>query len=137
MLPDPPVQQPHPPVWVVGAHVLGKEAQPSLERAARWEGLIPQVIGDEGRANADSPDELAEITRRVREFRENAGLPWDGYDVIWAADSWGDARHAHPGDIGVWAAAGATWWIESWWSLPRGPEGLAEVRRRITQGPPG
>src|SRR5688500_4251033 len=38
MLPEPPVQRPRPPVWVVGARVAGRERQPSLERAARWDG---------------------------------------------------------------------------------------------------
>jgi hypothetical protein len=36
----------------------------------------------------------------------------------------------------AWADAGATWWIESWWSLPRDPDGLAEVKRRVLAGPP-
>ena len=35
-----------------------------------------------------------------------------------------------------YAEAGATWWIESWWDLPDGPDGLAEVRRRVEAGPP-
>ena len=41
-----------------------------------------------------------------------------------------------PPDPGPWAAAGATWWIESWWTVEPGPEGPAEVRRRIEAGPP-
>ena len=51
MVPDPPVQQPHPPVWVVGAartSASGLVSTPSLERAARWEGLLPNVIGESG-----------------------------------------------------------------------------------------
>ncbi|HEX7163881.1 MAG TPA: LLM class flavin-dependent oxidoreductase [Trebonia sp.] len=36
----------------------------------------------------------------------------------------------------AWAAVGATWWIESWWSVERGPDGLDEVRRRVEAGPP-
>jgi hypothetical protein len=39
--------------------------------------------------------------------------------------------------VGGWADAGATWWIESRWELPRDSDGLAEVRKRILQGPPG
>jgi len=42
LVPDPPVQRPRPPVWVVGAKVVGKQRQPSLERAARWDGLLPR-----------------------------------------------------------------------------------------------
>jgi alkanesulfonate monooxygenase SsuD/methylene tetrahydromethanopterin reductase-like flavin-dependent oxidoreductase (luciferase family) len=33
LLPDPPVQRPHPPVWMVGAYVAGQDRQPSLDRA--------------------------------------------------------------------------------------------------------
>ena len=44
MLPPPPVQQPRPPVWVVGAYVPGQGRQPSLARAARWDGLLPYVV---------------------------------------------------------------------------------------------
>jgi len=36
----------------------------------------------------------------------------------------------------AWEEAGATWWIESWWSIDPGSEGLAEVRRRVQAGPP-
>ena len=35
-----------------------------------------------------------------------------------------------------WEAAGGTWWIESWWNVERGAEGLEEVGRRIRTGPP-
>jgi hypothetical protein len=35
-------------VWLVGAHVTGQDRQPSLDRAARWQGLLPQIIDDDG-----------------------------------------------------------------------------------------
>jgi alkanesulfonate monooxygenase SsuD/methylene tetrahydromethanopterin reductase-like flavin-dependent oxidoreductase (luciferase family) len=38
LVPDPPVQRPHPPVWLVGARIAGRARQPSLERAARLDG---------------------------------------------------------------------------------------------------
>jgi hypothetical protein len=34
--------------------------------------------------------------------------------------------------VGPWADAGATWWIEAMWE----DNNLAHVRRRIVQGPP-
>jgi alkanesulfonate monooxygenase SsuD/methylene tetrahydromethanopterin reductase-like flavin-dependent oxidoreductase (luciferase family) len=96
-VPDPPVQRPRPPVWVVGALAAGRARQPSLERAARWDGLLPAVI---------------------------------------EADSTGEFVQLKPSDPASWEAAGATWWVESWWSIEPGPEGLAEVRRRVRAGPP-
>jgi alkanesulfonate monooxygenase SsuD/methylene tetrahydromethanopterin reductase-like flavin-dependent oxidoreductase (luciferase family) len=114
LLPDPAVQRPHPPVWVVGAYVRGRDAQPSLDRAARWDGLLPQVIDeDQARRPVRSPGELAGLVARVRSRRDalGRGAP---YDVIIEADSSGEFIQLSPSEPAAWAAAGATWWIESW-----------------------
>ena len=136
MLPAPPVQQPRPPVWVVGAQVVGRDRQPSLARAARWDGLLPQIISPTDRDKPTTVESLAEIVALTRAERERAGLPWEGYDVVLEADSYGEFVTTEPKDPAAWADAGATWWIESWWSLERGTAGLAELRRRIESGPP-
>jgi alkanesulfonate monooxygenase SsuD/methylene tetrahydromethanopterin reductase-like flavin-dependent oxidoreductase (luciferase family) len=133
-LPEPPVQRPHPPVWVVGVYFRDKTRQRSLERAARWNGLLPQVAEGGERAKP-SPEGLAEAVDVVRRLRAEAGLGMEGYDVIVEGDSVGGwVEHTHA--LSEWEAAGGTWWIESWWNVERGPEGLAEVRRRIGAGPP-
>ena len=134
-LPDPPVQRPHPPVWVVGAHIVGKGRQRSLERAARWNGLLAQVVDGDERGKAADPERLAEIVELVRRLREGAGLGMDGYDVVVEGDTIGGWVET-TGSFADWEAAGATWWIESWWNVERGADGLAEVRRRIAAGPP-
>ena len=136
LLPAPPVQRPRPPVWVVGARVAGRTRQPSLERAARWDGLLPVIVdGGEGRSPG-GPDELASLVADVTGLRAAAGRAGDPYDVIIEADSTGEFAQLEPNEPGPWAAAGATWWVESWWSLEPGPAGLAEVRRRVAAGPP-
>jgi len=133
-LPDPPVQTPHPPVWVVGVYFRDRSRQRSLERSARWNGLLPQVA-DGGERAKPSPEGLAEAVDVVRQLRADAGLGMDAYDVIVEGDSVGGwVEHTHP--LSDWEAAGGTWWIESWWNVERGPEGLAEVRRRIAAGTP-
>ncbi len=137
LVPDPPVQLPHPPVWLVGAQVVGKERQPSLARAAKWEGLLPQIIDPTGRWKATTPDRLAEIVALTRAEREQAGLDWDGYDVVLEADSTGEFVDTQPRNPAAWEAVGVTWWVESWWSVERNEAGLAEVRRRVEAGPPG
>jgi hypothetical protein len=137
MLPPPPVHQPHPPVWVVGAHLVGQPKQPSLERAARWDGLLPTVVvGDPvlGRPSYDL-ESFAEVVGVVRQLRADQGLPWDGYERVVEADSSGEFVQLE-GSPTDWEEAGATWWVESWWSVPSGPAGLAEVRRRVEAGPP-
>ena len=133
-LPDPPVQQPHPPVWVVGVHFVGNDRQRSLERPARWNGLLPQVAEDGQRAKP-TPDRLARVVEILRELRADAGLGMDDYDVIVEGDTVGGwVEHVAP--LAEWEAAGGTWWIESWWNVERGPDGLAEIRRRVAAGPP-
>jgi alkanesulfonate monooxygenase SsuD/methylene tetrahydromethanopterin reductase-like flavin-dependent oxidoreductase (luciferase family) len=138
-VPDPPLQQPRPPVWVVGAarrRPEGLTATPSLARAARWDGLLPNVIGDEGAAGAGTPDALAQLVALTRALREGAGLPWEGYDVVVEGRSHGEDR-TDPGDPSIWAQAGGTWWIEGAWELTRGAQGDRELDRRIAGGPPG
>jgi len=129
--PDPPVQRPRPPIWVVGAWVLGRDEQPSLARAARWDGLLPNVIGEA----TDTPDELAAIVSLVHEHRTAAGLPIEGYDVVVEADSYGGFRTMTTTDPRSWADAGASWWVESWWDLPRDEGGERSLRDRIAAGP--
>jgi alkanesulfonate monooxygenase SsuD/methylene tetrahydromethanopterin reductase-like flavin-dependent oxidoreductase (luciferase family) len=136
LVPDPPVQRPRPPVWVVGARVAGRAAQPSLARAARWDGLLPAIVDKQGGRDLDGPQELASVVSEVLALRAAAGLAAQPYDIVIEADSSGEFVQLDPPDPQSWAAAGATWWVESWWSIERGRAGLAEVRRRVEAGPP-
>ena len=132
LVPPPPVQRPHPPVWVVGAMHLGRHAQPSLDRAARWEGLLPAVVDP-----AFRPITIEETRRAVDHVfsrRAEWGLPTEGYDVVLEGDTFGGHR-SPTGTPAEWAAAGASWWVESWWDLPDAPESVAELRRRIAGAP--
>jgi alkanesulfonate monooxygenase SsuD/methylene tetrahydromethanopterin reductase-like flavin-dependent oxidoreductase (luciferase family) len=136
LVPDPPAQRPRPPVWVVGARVAGRSGQPSLERAARWDGLLPAVIEDGHGRDIRGPAELAELTAQVRDLRSAAGLATQPFDVVLEGDSTGEFVRLDPPDPAVWEAAGATWWVESWWSVKPGAAGIAEITRRIQAGPP-
>ncbi|GAB2977839.1 LLM class flavin-dependent oxidoreductase [Saccharothrix stipae] len=116
--PPPPVQRPRVPVWVVGA--LGRPV--SMRRAVAWDGLLPNVIdGGEARGVAD-PAELAVVVAQAREARTSLGLPWETYDVV---------AEGKATDVGEWADAGATWWIESDWETT-----VDAMRDRIAAGPP-
>ena len=123
-------------MWVIGAKVAGGQRQPSLERAARWDGLIPAVVDDGTGRDFTGPGELADLVGEVKALRAKEGLEAEPYDVIIEGDSTGEFVQLKPPDPASWAAAGATWWIESWWSIERGEAGLAEVRRRVQAGPP-
>lgn len=125
--PPPPVQRPRVPVWVVGAH----PSRRSLGRAARWDGILPTKVGF-GPDTPFTPADLADVVGAVRPLREAAGLPWAGYDVVVE----GTTTPGAAGDAALreWAAAGATWWVESDWSM--GADAVARHRRRIDAGPP-
>lgn len=136
-------QRPHPPVWVVAARTPDgttpagtpvERRQRSLERAARWQGILPAIHHLDGAPKRI--EDAVDIVERVRAIREGYGLPWEGYDVVIEADSYGAFTALAPSDQGAWEQAGATWWVESWWDVPQGPTGLAEVRRRVDAGPP-
>jgi alkanesulfonate monooxygenase SsuD/methylene tetrahydromethanopterin reductase-like flavin-dependent oxidoreductase (luciferase family) len=135
-VPDPPVQQPRPPVWVVGVTVEGRARQPSLARAAHWDGLLPEVVRPDGRHKVASPDELAGIVARATQIRVAGGQQPDGYDVIVEADSYRQFRQMTCTDPGAWEQAGATWWIESWWNLQRADGGERILLDRLASGPP-
>jgi alkanesulfonate monooxygenase SsuD/methylene tetrahydromethanopterin reductase-like flavin-dependent oxidoreductase (luciferase family) len=138
LVPGPPVQRPRPPVWVVGAQVAGRSAQPSLARAARWDGLLPAFSDPAAGDFTDpTPEKLAAVVAEVRALRDASGLAAAPYDVIIEGDSSREFVQLDPPDPQSWAAAGATWWVESWWTIEPGPAGLAEVRRRVEAGPPG
>lgn len=129
--PPPPVQQPRPPVWVVGAYPRRR----SLARAARWDGLLCNIISDAGTRGPESPDELATVVTEVKQLRAEAGHTLADYDVV--------AEGVTPDDpdesgtiVKSWAEAGATWWIESNWSVTGDVDGRALINQRIEAGPP-
>lgn len=132
--PPPPVQQPRVPVWVVGAYVDGKESQASLDRAARWDGLLPHWLPDLSDHDM-TPERLAMMVERVYAVRDEAGLPREGYEVVVEGASHGpDPAQDRPS---VWREAGGTFWVEGAWDLmDRTDEQYAEILRRIQAGPP-
>lgn len=113
------IQQPHPPVWCVGA--LGSPK--SMARALRWNGLIPQVV-ENGSARQATLEELCDAMPQVR-----AAAAGSTYDVI-VEGNWQEHSPA------AWCEAGATWWIESLWDAMHGPDPVAASMDRLREGPP-
>lgn len=131
MPPPPPVQRPHPPIWVVG----GWPSPKSMDRAARADGWLPNLVTKGGPAGSPTPDTVRAGVAFIRQARSAAGLTMDGYDVI--AEGVTPAGDSAAGRAAVepWAAAGATWWIEGNWSVPR-EQVLDYARQRLAAGPP-
>ena len=113
------VQQPHPPVWCVGA--LG--SRKSMDRALRCDGLLPQVV-DDGKARQAT---LAELINAMPAIR--AATNGHPYDIV-VEGNWQEHSPA------AWCEAGATWWIESLWDAMHGPDPITASLDRLREGPP-
>lgn len=118
-----PAQQPRPPIWCVG--VVGRAR--SMARAARCDGLLPQVVEPTGARQAT----LDELRNGVAELR--ALLPADRdpttFDVVIEGD-----EHEH--SPAAWADAGATWWISSMWSAIGEADPVGAALDHLLAGPP-
>lgn len=114
-----PAQRPRPPIWCVGALGRGR----SMRRATALDGIIPQVVEPEG-ARQCTLDELGSAMFGVR-----AAVGDRPFDVIVEGTRAGHCPSA-------WAAAGATWWLESMWDVIGDPEPVDAALERLAQGPP-
>jgi Luciferase-like monooxygenase len=120
LLPSP-VQSPRIPIWVVGAWPRLK----SMQRALRWDGVIPQKSGTGGPM---TPGDI----RAMRVFIEEQRSQTAPFDIVIEGTTPGDDRAQAIAQLGPYAEAGVTWWLEAMWEAP----GLESVRTRIRQGPP-
>ena len=126
------VQQPRVPIWVVG----GWPSERSMGRAARWDGLLPNLLRGGRADNPLSPEDLRAMRAWIAERRAGNDAP---YEIVMEGTTPGDDPAAAAAQVRQWQAAGATWWIEAQWQLPvpaDSDEGQAILRRRIEQGPP-
>lgn len=132
MPPPPPVQQPRIPIWVVGVCHSAR----SLERVARYDGLIPSGRGNDGRMAQATPDQIRAALEQLNAQR-GAAAPLDVIvEGVTSPDAPGRAAEIRA----PYAAAGATWWLEAMWSTMPSPampyaDALAVVRERVIAGP--
>ena len=128
VVPDPPVQRPRVPVWVVG----GWPAPRSMRRSARWDGWLPNVLGPSAEL---TPEAVADGVAWIRAERARAGLDMTGYDVV-VEGTTGQDGAADRAKLAAWGDAGATWWIEADWSVEDAGAAVEYGRRRLAAGPP-
>jgi alkanesulfonate monooxygenase SsuD/methylene tetrahydromethanopterin reductase-like flavin-dependent oxidoreductase (luciferase family) len=127
MVPPPPVQKPRITTWVVGAWPRPK----SMQRAARYDGWLPNYLPPGGGDLTLTPDVLRDAVEWIRRERGENSAP---YDVIVEGTSVGQHQEAATAQTREWAAAGATWWIEANWLVEGSVEAYA--RARLAAGPP-
>lgn len=127
ILPPPPVQQPRIPIWVVGAY----PSQKSMARALKYDGLLPNMLGADGRVSMQplTFEQVAVLRDYVRQHRMESGP----YDIVVEGTTPGEDRAASAELMRQWQDAGATWWIEALWEA----NSQEDVFKRLQQGPPG
>jgi len=127
--PDPPVQQPRIPIWVVGVWKRLK----SMRRVLKYDGLLPGVLSADGQWQETTPNAIREMKAYIDEYRE-LETP---FDIIMEGETPGDKPEESAAIIQMWKNAGVTWWIEAMWNAPRDKSGQEMVFQRIQAGPPG
>ncbi|HEX4703431.1 MAG TPA: LLM class flavin-dependent oxidoreductase [Pseudonocardiaceae bacterium] len=108
------------PIWTVGAWPRPK----SMRRVLRCDGIVPEWhLGD----RTGTPDDV----RALRAWLAERGARPD-LDVTTEGET-------QSGDsVRQWADAGCTWWLETRWEMPHdSAERMAQIRQRISDGPPG
>jgi hypothetical protein len=118
MLPTP-AQSPRIPVWVPGVWTKEK----SMQRALRWDGIIPQKYKSMERLTAS---EVAELKKFVDDHRPQTTK----FDIIVGGTTPGGNRKKAAATVRSFAEAGATWWLES------AMMSSDKMSKRIKQGPP-
>lgn len=125
--PPPPVQQPRIPIWMVGAWNWPK----SMERVLRYDGLLPNVLDAQKQHQPLTPEAVAEMSAFIQ-----AKKPNEPFDIVVEGETPGDKPEEAAEVIRPFAQAGATWWLEASWQVPRNADGESLVAQRVRQGPP-
>jgi alkanesulfonate monooxygenase SsuD/methylene tetrahydromethanopterin reductase-like flavin-dependent oxidoreductase (luciferase family) len=113
-----PLQRPRLPVWIACA----LPSRRPIERAARWDGIVPIKVGAKG-IEFLTPPEIHDIVDDIRHRRGTL----DNFDVVVNA---GPPPTASVTDF---EAAGASWWLAS---MDYFPGWFDELRGIVEAGPP-
>ena len=122
-----PVQRPRIPIWVVGLWPVER----SMRRVLRWDGILPQLRGEDGQSGEVTPDTVREIAAYVSE-RRPADVRDRAFDILCEGMTPADDPAAAAAKVAPWADAGGTWWIEADWQSAT----VDSLRSRVLAGPP-
>lgn len=119
-----PLQSPRIPIWLTG----GWPRDVSMRRTLKYDGLLPNVFGDDGKMRDMTVEDVIGMRAFVDRERTESG----SFDIIVEGESLANDP-AELEKVRAWETAGATWWIESSWSHQ---DDLDFLRARIAGGPP-
>jgi hypothetical protein len=123
-----PLQQPRIPIWVVGAWPREK----SMDRAIRFDGILPTKMNSDGSTNHMTPADIREMKTFISKNRGTITT----YDIVMEGHSSGEDPDKALEKVGPYADAGVSWWLEAVWDTPDGFAGPDEILERIRRGPP-
>jgi hypothetical protein len=139
-----PFRSPRIPVWVVGAWPRMK----SMQRALRWDGILPNKFSADGQnlandgsstAGGMTPTDIREMKAFIDEKRSQIGIEPGArpYEIVVGGGTPRADLAQEADTIRPYADAGATWWLESVWkTFYAAPGDMQALRDRIKQGPP-
>jgi alkanesulfonate monooxygenase SsuD/methylene tetrahydromethanopterin reductase-like flavin-dependent oxidoreductase (luciferase family) len=116
-----PVQHPRIPVWTAG---WWPNRRP-FRRGARWDGVIPELVGGATPSPADVAD-IAAYVRAHRDSSEHFDIAINGYTE--------DGGPTEVALLEQYEEAGTTWWLERF--EPSRRFSIDAVRERTAHGPP-
>jgi hypothetical protein len=102
-----------------------------MQRALRWDGLLPAKMNSDGSHVQITPDDIREMKAFITEHRPETSP----FDIVFEEETPGDDRGKAASIVGPYVDAGITWWLEAMWSNQRRAE-IDYLRTRIRQGPP-
>ena len=118
-----PVQKPRVPTWVVG--VWPKEK--SMQRAIKWDGIIPQKYRGTP-MDRPTPEDIRAISEYATARRPRKST----FDIIVGGSTPVKSPKKAAQQIQPFIDAGATWWWEMMW----GASDAKSLSARIRKGPP-
>ncbi|GKT28261.1 LLM class flavin-dependent oxidoreductase, partial [Aduncisulcus paluster] len=131
LVPDPPAQRPRITTWCVG--LLG--ANRSMARAARCDGLLPNIATADGQFDFHPPlDRWLGAAREIHSLRSELGYD-NNYDVVYETTTdWNDLEVTRE-QVATLRDVGYTWYLDSDWHTEH-QNPLGALRARIENGPP-
>jgi alkanesulfonate monooxygenase SsuD/methylene tetrahydromethanopterin reductase-like flavin-dependent oxidoreductase (luciferase family) len=117
-----PAQAPGIPIWIGG----GWPKKGIVQRAARYDGICPYKIHEEGAFTDMTPAEVQALKASIEGLRRTS----TPFDIALGGRERGDDWERDRSTIRSLAGAGATWWIEY---IPVGE--LEGMRASVKRGP--